>query len=207
MTKKCVQCGRKFTLTDSEINFFKSKNLSIPKRCKDCREQNKASRNSGSSRKYRSYYVKRGKPVRLTTVILATMLTLLSILLKADSGWILSASALSTILILNYIADLLQSKVLIQEFDTSPYKYTFYDTNAMVKHYVKHGKQTDCNSMEQYLSNANKVILSKSSLSKHQKKDNDLIYYNNKTNEFVVVAKAGYIRTYFIASDKYYNKQ
>lgn len=38
--KKCVQCGKVFTLTDSEKGFFESKNLSFPKRCKECREKN-----------------------------------------------------------------------------------------------------------------------------------------------------------------------
>ena len=61
--------------------------------------------------------------------------------------------------------------------------------------------------MEDYLYKANKVITDKNSLTKKQKKDNDTIFYNKRTNEFVVVAKAGYVRTYFIASDKYYNKQ
>lgn len=41
MKKVCKQCGKEFELSDSEIEYFKSKNLSIPKRCKECREQNK----------------------------------------------------------------------------------------------------------------------------------------------------------------------
>ena len=42
MKRNCIQCGKEFELTDSEINFYKSKNLQLPKRCKDCREKNKA---------------------------------------------------------------------------------------------------------------------------------------------------------------------
>ena len=37
--QKCVNCGKTFVLTDSEIAFFKSKNLKLPKRCIDCRKQ------------------------------------------------------------------------------------------------------------------------------------------------------------------------
>lgn len=37
----CKQCGKEFELTQSEINFYKSKNLSMPKRCKECRDKNK----------------------------------------------------------------------------------------------------------------------------------------------------------------------
>ncbi len=38
---KCQNCGKKFNLTENEINFYKSKNLELPKRCKKCRELNK----------------------------------------------------------------------------------------------------------------------------------------------------------------------
>ena len=46
MKKVCVQCKKEFELTESEIKYFKSKNLSVPKRCKACREQNKAEKNN-----------------------------------------------------------------------------------------------------------------------------------------------------------------
>lgn len=41
MKKICKQCGTEFELSDSEIEFYKSKNLSLPKRCKQCRKRNK----------------------------------------------------------------------------------------------------------------------------------------------------------------------
>lgn len=37
--QKCVNCGKTFVLSDSEIAFFESKNLKLPKRCIDCRKQ------------------------------------------------------------------------------------------------------------------------------------------------------------------------
>ena len=37
----CVQCGKSFELSDSEIDFYRKKNLHLPKRCKDCRQKNK----------------------------------------------------------------------------------------------------------------------------------------------------------------------
>jgi len=33
----CVDCKNDFILTESEQSFFIDKNLSVPKRCKDCR--------------------------------------------------------------------------------------------------------------------------------------------------------------------------
>ncbi len=37
----CKQCGREFELSDSEIDFYRSKGLYLPKRCRNCRQQNK----------------------------------------------------------------------------------------------------------------------------------------------------------------------
>lgn len=40
----CVDCGQVFTITNSEYEFYNSKGLNLPKRCKSCREAN---RNNG----------------------------------------------------------------------------------------------------------------------------------------------------------------
>lgn len=41
ITKKCRDCGREFTLTDGEINFYRSKGFELPSRCKACRDKRK----------------------------------------------------------------------------------------------------------------------------------------------------------------------
>ena len=41
LTRTCIQCNKEFTMTESEIRFYKSKRLSLPKRCKECRDTNK----------------------------------------------------------------------------------------------------------------------------------------------------------------------
>lgn len=38
MKRTCIQCGKEFELTNSEIGFYKKRKLSLPKRCKECRE-------------------------------------------------------------------------------------------------------------------------------------------------------------------------
>lgn len=214
MKKKCVQCGKTFEISKSEKQFFESKNLTLPKRCRECREKNKNSDNSQKKsvsakriNKYNSYYVKKAKTIELSTVILLAIVTVILLISKIDSTFAVAVGSATLFSLIKYILSIGKSKVFIQEFDTSVYKYTFYDTNSMVKHYVKHGEQTNCSSMEDYLYKANMVISDKKSLTKEQKKDGDRIYYNNRTKEFVVIAKAGYVRTYFIASDKYYEKQ
>lgn len=41
---KCYDCGADFVITESEQAFFKSKDFSLPKRCKSCRDKRKAER-------------------------------------------------------------------------------------------------------------------------------------------------------------------
>lgn len=204
----CVQCGKQFVLSDSEVSFYQSKNLSLPKRCKTCREMNKAKK-TNQSFEYKNYTVKRHvnnrksfafKIIIIAAVFLAAIFNLEFI--PNSSAVIVCVASLSAILFLL----LFGRSIYIEEFDTTPYKYTFYDTNAMVSHYVKHGEQVSCKSMEDYLLKANLVILNPSSLKRIQK-DGDIAYFCNKTGEFVVVAKAGYIRTYFKADMCYFNKQ
>src|SRR5512136_492937 len=55
----CVDCGKQFTFTESEQEFYQSKGFSTPGRCPDCRAARKAARNNGgtysSSGSYNSY--------------------------------------------------------------------------------------------------------------------------------------------------------
>ena len=60
---------------------------------------------------------------------------------------------------------------------------------------------------EDYRAGANAVISDPESLHKTQAVDGDDAYYREATGEFVAVSSKGYIRTYFIASWEYWDKQ
>ena len=64
-------------------------------------------------------------------------------------------------------------------------------------------------SAEEYEKAAAAVVANPDALHKIEKEDGDDVYYLESTNEFVIVSKDGYIRTYFLPSSgiKYYNKQ
>lgn len=47
----CVQCGKKFKIEDSEIDFYNKKDLNLPKRCKECRDKNKNSNDKSELKK------------------------------------------------------------------------------------------------------------------------------------------------------------
>ena len=155
MNKKCVKCGKVFSLSDSELEFFKSKKLSVPKRCKECREQNRANK----PRQYKSYYVDKANKNDLILAVITAAVTIALILLKVQYIWICTGIAA-----IKFLFDFLSGKldrVYIQEFDTSAYKYTFYNTKSMAQHYAKHRKETGCRSMEGYLNKATLLYLIK----------------------------------------------
>jgi len=49
MKRTCKQCGKEFELSQSEIDFYNGKGLSLPKRCKECRNANKQSGKPGKN--------------------------------------------------------------------------------------------------------------------------------------------------------------
>lgn len=38
---KCKDCGKEFYMTHNEVQFYQNKELSLPKRCRECREKRK----------------------------------------------------------------------------------------------------------------------------------------------------------------------
>ncbi|MCM1049517.1 MAG: zinc-ribbon domain containing protein [Clostridiales bacterium] len=86
----CVQCGKTFELSDSEIEFYRKKNLHLPKRCKECRQKNKqksspnAADNLSSRNSHNSYNApsnrkpdnKNGKWIYAVIVVAALLLIL-----------------------------------------------------------------------------------------------------------------------------------
>ncbi len=101
-----------------------------------------------------------------------------------------------------------QSEITETE-ETVSIEYTFRNERTFQSHYEKHGIEMGFETKEDYLLAANKVILNPESLHKLEKEDGDDVYYLEKSNEFVVVSKDGYIRTYFLPSAgiSYYNRQ
>ena len=78
MKRTCKQCGKEFIITQSEINFYKSKNLSIPKRCKECRQSNKQQRENTEKTNGEVSYpntsqAKKGSMPKIVTAVLAVL--------------------------------------------------------------------------------------------------------------------------------------
>ncbi len=76
----CKQCHREFEITDSEIQYFRSKNLNIPKRCKNCREINRRINNPDN------YNSAEAKIINYKTIIIILCLIIVAILIVAGTA-------------------------------------------------------------------------------------------------------------------------
>ena len=93
--------------------------------------------------------------------------------------------------------------------DSEYTEYWFRTKKLRDQHYEKHGIDMGFTNADDYRKAASDVVNSPDALHKTEKEDGDDIYYIEETNEFVVVSKDGYLRTYF-KPDKgkaYYDKQ
>jgi pyocin large subunit-like protein len=88
-------------------------------------------------------------------------------------------------------------------------EYWFRTKKQRDQHYEKHGIEMGFASADDYRKAASDVVNDPTALHKTEKEDGDDVYYIEATNEFVVVSKDGYLRTYF-NPDKgkdYYDRQ
>ena len=87
--------------------------------------------------------------------------------------------------------------------------YKFRSKKLLNEHYEKHGEEMGFASAKEYEAAASAVVTNPDSLHKTEKEDGDDVYYLEATNEFVIVSKDGYLRTYFLpsAGKKYYDRQ
>lgn len=207
--KRCKQCGKMFIINDSEIDFFKSKNLELPKRCNQCRKLNKKKNinnrdnginNDKNIEKNTLNFEKnnnkeennKGKRKVFRNVVI-TILVFLSLLLgkifNIEPSW----------LNINSSVEKEQNNSTLQ----------FRNDKLLQDHFLKHKSEFNYKTKEEYLNGARKIVISNSSIHKKENEDGDDIYYDKNKNEIVFVSKDGYIRTYFKPTEgiEYFNRQ
>lgn len=86
---------------------------------------------------------------------------------------------------------------------------TFRTPEKLLKHFDEHKEATRCETAEEYLIKANAVIQNPKTQVKTEtdEGDNDKVYYLSQTGEIVFVSDDGFIRTYYIADDEYFERQ
>lgn len=83
ITKKCKDCGKEFTLTDGEIEFYRSKGFDLPNRCKSCRDRRKGQKSSSAPPHNNNGRNKKSKSA-VPAVLIAAFLLIVLILKVSD---------------------------------------------------------------------------------------------------------------------------
>ncbi|MDE7268496.1 MAG: zinc-ribbon domain containing protein [Lachnospiraceae bacterium] len=266
MKRTCKQCGKEFELPESEISFYKSKGLELPKRCKSCREKNKGySSQTGQQQKtvrpssgtggasWNDNHNNRNRNDKSYVVVaaVAVLFILLVVFIKnklslpSENTLVSEQTALSNTQSVQSIPEPIKEQptkepekkaeeqpqaqpqpqpdtdipqnetvpvtVIENELDAAPETqtatYQFRKPQYLTEHFQKHGAEFPYATEEEYLLGANNVIQNPNALHKLEAEDGDDVYYVESTREFVVVSRDGYIRTYFLTSIDYYNRQ
>ena len=215
ITKKCRQCGKEFTLTDGEIDFFKSKGLELPNRCAECRKKNKAAKNAHASDSKK-------RPISVGIVVLLILALAFGYGISqinsaklsnndvTDIGETISTAVTeaeataevtetSTVTETETTSETTETSTIAESAETEiPAKqYCFRNSELLNEHYKDHGIEMGFASAEEYEKAAAAVIDAPGVLHKYEKEDNDDVYYLESTNEIVIVSTDGFIRTYF----------
>ncbi len=182
MNIQCKECTKHFELSQNEIDFFKSKNLHLPKRCKDCRKKN--------SHKRKQYHKNKRKNTQKTNIKLA-----------------LYAFIALFIFVFSFFAHFFEDKNLSHS-PSYQSEVEFRNTNLLNDHFHKHGIDMGFSNAKEYEKRAKEIIRNPQAL-KRQQDDSDMAYFLPPTGEFVVVSYDGFIRTFFKPNDGilYFNKQ
>ena len=103
-----------------------------------------------------------------------------------------------------------EEEITTTEEEREYVEYSFRSEKQYVDHFKKHGHEFGDITIEEYLQMANDLINSDSdTLHTKISKDGDYLFYDEATNEFLVLSDDGYIRTFFKPNARidYYNRQ
>ena len=210
----CKQCGKEFEITEGEADFFLSKGMKLPKRCKECRQANKIKKENDSDAAIR--LARKPSKVKNLKVILGVVAILilagfgfskLPALINNNSGYDDSSVSTTVYTFSGYGT----SSAIIDETEeylpVDETMLTFRNVDLLISHYQKHGAEVGASSPDEYQRKAAAVVSSENVLHKTESEDGDYVYFNPSTGEFVIVSTDGYIRTYYIADMDYFERQ
>lgn len=214
----CKQCGKEYTITDGEKEFYKNKNLALPKRCKKCRNSNKKKRNNfkvvenkefdsdevavmSESKDDNTSDIKNNTSKNKKNTFFTGLATL-AVVAAVGVGNLIGGNTQGATALNKDIA---VTKDVSEESKQN--SLSFRNNELFYSHYEKHGEEMGFESADEYLKAANAVVNNPDVLHKYEKEDGDDVYFLEATGEFVVVSTDGYIRTYYIADKDYFDRQ
>lgn len=193
MKKICVQCGDEFEITADEMKYYSGKGLDLPERCRHCRN-----RNSGR-------FVVKHKIKRPAFNLLGLIFLILAIAAGAAvfTGYTYSANInyyICLAAVLSFVGSICcfknSVKIITNDYSFEQYKYNFYNAQNLLEHFEKHGEEVGCASLKDYVCAANSVISSRRAM-RRTLENGDKIFFDKVNGNFVVLAGAGYIRSFY----------
>ena len=210
----CKQCGKEFEITEGEAEFFLSKGMELPKRCKECRQANKIKKENDSDAAIR--LARKPSKVKNLKVILGVVAILilagfgfskLPALINNNSGYDDSSVSTTVYTFSGYGTSSAIAGEAEEYLPVDETMLTFRNVDLLISHYQKHGAEVGASSPDDYQRKAAAVVSSENVLHKTESEDGDYVYFNPSTGEFVIVSTDGYIRTYYIADMDYFERQ
>lgn len=203
-TKRCKQCGTEFQINDAEMDFYRKNGLELPRRCKQCRSENRARRENTNAPQESKSPTADAKPKRERTPVtrLPRWVPLLFALLLS-LGLFGGGTALYRLL------DSAEAAPASVSQAAAPVAYAFRSDALLQEHYQKHGADMGFDTAKDYQTAAAAVAADPASQHKTEAEDGDDVYYRAASNDFVIVSTDGYLRTYFRPADgqAYFDRQ
>lgn len=225
-TKTCKQCRKPFTISDSEMYFFLKKGLNPPKRCKECRDKNKAKSGSrqGAPAKTASSpsLADQSPPVQSnerqnpssgsvdssgsshrspkkhsTRNTLILIVLVIAVFLFGRFFGSSQSTGLNGSSDSGTISSSVRTGDSSSNIHTEGTQYYFRNQDLLDSHFEKHGIEMGFASAEEYETAASAVVNTPGVLHKIEAEDGDDVYYLEQNNDFVIVSTDGYLRTYF----------
>lgn len=219
----CKQCGKEFEITEGEAEFFLSKGMELPKRCKECRSANKMKKeNDFDAATYRArqmperstgYSTSKSKYLKVILGVVAILIlagfgfSKLPALINNNSGYDDSSVSTTVYTFSGYGTSSAITGEAEEYLPVDENMLTFRNVDLLISHYQKHGAEVGASSPDEYQRKAAAVVSSENVLHKTESEDGDYVYFNPSTGEFVIVSTDGYIRTYYIADMDYFERQ
>lgn len=207
MVRTCVNCKKKFELTKSEIDFYKSHGLELPKRCKACRDKNRQIKERKKAEEKKRLII----TLVMLVIEVAALITAIVLISKKIYGGFYAACGVCAVVFAVYMLITKSKKAALSEVELysimNHFRYRFKNADDFREHFLKHGAETGCRTPKEYIKRANRVIKSPHSLKKREKEDGDLVYFDRSSGEIVFCTVNGFIRTYYISDNAYFKKQ
>ncbi len=181
MKKICVQCGKEFELSETEIDFYEQRKLMIPTSCYMCRRRDRIRRNApvipkGIGRNGKNRFgIGHAMPGMMSILLILAAFMFGRSFLSGGDGPKNPGNA-------------------VTEPGNTSKTHIFLSFDLLAQNYEKYGKELGCASEEEYLAAANEVISDPKSV--HHQEDGEEWYKREQTGEQVILSADGYIQVY-----------